>query len=284
MHQVLQRTRSAPVSAPREDQPRPSLLRSLFTVRRGLGLLALLIGAALGSQALHGLLFQGSGPAPATPAGADGRGDSGSSLEPALQPVRPPASPRAAARTPDRPASATQALATGRATRNRAVWREASTPPVRSPHSAPVWERPSRSRQGETRGPLVLVPPPPTVQAGPPPTSTRPAPQGRTAPPPVDASAAAGWNAISLSALDPSVGGPCSDTLSALPSDRLPEEAWLPLPGSGAAPVLKAEALEPTLAAPIPSGSPDRSAGSSSHSLQATRNTSCLLKQPAGRN
>lgn len=323
MHQVLQRTRPAQTSVVSEDQPRASLLRSLFTVRRGLGLLALLIGAALGSQVLHGLLFQGSDPAPPPPAGADRRGDSGASTEPAAQSAGPSGSQRAAAETPLRPSVApeatttriesavpdrpgsqppalrshrppapfTQALRSGRTTGGGGRRREPSSPPARPPQAVLAWERPSRSRQGEPAGPLVRVQPPPPVQVGAAAAAALPAPLARSAQASGDASAAVeprNGNGVSLAALDAaldaSVGLPCSDILSALPSDSPPEEAWLPLPGRGDASLLQAAALESILVPPIDSESPDRAAGPPSPSLQATRNTPCLLKQPAGRN
>ncbi len=295
MHQVLQRTRPAPPPSSQTVPPLLNLLRSFFTSKRGLGLIALVVGTTLGSQALHGLLVPNSGPS-APPAGADGRQQSNASAEPALQPPPPPVVPRAAAKSPaTRQADADATAGIGRAPGDASGSAAVPVRPYRhrppEPSPAPLvrrWERPSHSRQGAIAGPIagsrVIAASSPQARPGSLSAAAHSVPPGRRAQAANDAPAVGDpRNTISLSALDPFLGLPCSDTLSALPSDRPAEEAWLPA-GTGSSSVLQAAALETTLEPPLDSGSPDRAAGPPLPSLQATRNTPCLLKQPAGRN
>lgn len=289
MHQVLQRTRPAAPPTTKAARPFFGLLRSIFNSRRSLGLLALIAGTALSSQVLHGFRVPSSGP-PSTPAGADGREESGGSPEPAVQPAQsPPVTPRAAVAIPaGRPADAVATAGPGRASSEMSAIASAAPRLHRSLAPLPArpsmgWERPSRSRPGSVvRSDLrsaSSTPAKPRHASA----AARPAPAERsvrdTAPAPA---ADEQLSTIRLPALDASAGVPCSGTTAALPSDKPPEEAWLP--GRDASSVLSAAVVEPNLSPPIDSESPDRAAGLSSHLLQATRNTPCLLKQPAGRN
>lgn len=295
MHQVLQRTRPSSSLNPRSSSRLKTLLRSFLAGKRGLVLLALVSGAALSSQALHGLLRPAVSPAPGTPAGGDGRDQSASTGEPAAPATAgsTTGSPSAAAQlgsrnaAPDRPvvsgAEPVGAPQQQRAPRQRgplaalsiALRQGRGLPPSdAAPRSRrPLnWPRPSASHQGAASGPVVIAEPW---------SDTLPGSVPAAAPSVRGQDGIRRLGTVTLSDLDPALGVPCNDSTASLPSDRPAEEVWLP--GSDASSANTA-ALDPIPVLPIYSESPDRAAGPSASALQATRNTPCLPKQPAGRN
>lgn len=300
MHQVLQRTRPAPPPSPGSSSRLGTLFRSLFAGKRGLVLFAVLGGAALTSQAFHGLRSPWPQRAPGTSAGPGGRdgasttteSSAASTAEPAVKPSDAGVATPAAAGQPtqDRIAGSRPSLAAEPA---RAVPgqfqrpRQSAAPAVAAAATAPsrpslARSRPWRSRPNDQSREAIIT------EAGseslPPaaPVAAEAPPQARPAAASSVLSGVRQLGTVTLADVDPTLGVPCSDTTAALPSDRPSEEAWLP--GSDASSAPGSVALDPIPLPPIYSESPDPAAGLSPRSLQANRNTPCLLKQPAGRN
>lgn len=294
MNKVLQRTRPSASAATPSSSKLRGFLRSFLPGRRALMLLLLVGGgAALSTQMLQGLRRPGAEPGPGSPGGAGGSGESAASVEPseASTPVFRPspgqvASVTARAANPDKsvkagaaPGSSSPTATPGasRRTARQSADAAASQAPALAGRWRPATPRPSvQAPQGVFGAfgsddlPVAPGPDGPLAEA---PAAAAPSLRGPAA--------VRQLGTVSLSDLDPFQGVPCSDSTAALPPARPPEEAWLP--GSDAASLAGADALDPIPVPPIYSESPELAAGPASPSVQAHRNSLCL-KQPAGRN
>ena len=271
-------------------------------------MLAGLVGVgALSSQVLQ-RLTPGSMPSPDAPAGTPpGAEGSEESLPPAgQQAARPVPSPAddhlaqpslAAGQRPSsrersdggggsRPAS--DRLATGRREPQRhggplaspsAPLRSRRNPAGSSLPAAPAPD-PSRSPQGADVSPVDIAEPwPDAIPAPAAATPLVPAPQPATRPALRGQDGVRQLGVVTLSDLDPSQGGPCSDTTAALPADPLLEEALSP--GSDDSSTIQSAALDPIPVPPSdPSGFRDPAGGSSPPALQANRPPQCLPTIP----
>lgn len=290
MHQVLRRTRPDASAASQSSSKLRTFLRSFLAGKRGLVLLAIVSGTALTSHALHGLLRPGSERAPGSPVGSEGREESASAGQPTAKPapVVAKSSDGAVRDEVDKGGRALR-VQSGEASQRRSPAEGQPGSRGRAPAASRAasrpfpfllgWQRSPRRGQPSEANQGIIAESGPDGFTTPGPAAP---PARRSATVPGAQSGGRQLGAVTLSDLDPFQGVPCSDSTAALPSDRPPEEAWLP--GSDASSALNAAALDPIPVPPIYSESPDQAAGPASASLQANRNTPCLLKQPAGRN
>lgn len=315
MHQVLQRTRPAADSGPASRLW--TLLRSFVDGKRGLVLLLLVGGATLGSQGLHRLLRPGSAPATGTPGGGvGGPPESAASADPALLVGRSSSIRSSSIRGGTADAPPIPERSGESSIRAQAVLRGMSA--TASPGSAdrhgqlrplPIQAAVvRRDRDGDSSAAAPSLPAPSMLGLAPlsrphqgvaagqsvmqkPWTAARPSRAGAAILSPQGLSArAAADDTIAPQPLDTATsadvgltgGAPCHDSMASLPSDRPPEEAWLP--GGESTLALNPAARVALPGTPVEPDVPTRSEGSSSHSLSATRTTPCPLKQPVGRN
>lgn len=287
-----------------------TLVRGVFDGKRALVLLFVVGGATLGSHAFHGLLRPGPQTFPVVPAGGRGRQQSAASSDRAGAFTGSVASSKAAAgispsASISRPvslrrpfpqeatssrgslvqasghhASLSLSIPSAVLPRRRGGDAQAAVAAASPALPTPGWGRPSPAPQGMAARLGVTAEPHPAALPGTAAIAAERAPSAGAA---MDGLGGhRSLDPLTATESDHSGGVPCNDTTASLPSDRPPEQAWLP--GRDASLQFHPVARAPVPAASIEPEVPQWAEGPSRTSLQATRITPCLPKQPAGRN